>query len=328
MIDSGLFHVFSDQDRQRYVEGLAVVLKPGGRLFLLCFSDHEPGTQGPRRVSKQELDDAFANGWTVESIEPSRYEVISNLKDLTFSEGGPKAWFAVIRRDHKPEKIDICRLILFLLAMPVFLAVFMFLPAGTWLWERGWLFILVFLMSAVAASLYLRRANPDLLAARINRHQGTERWDKILVGFFVVIWLAILPVAALDDGRFQWFPVPWWVCLLGYALLFVGMGLLTWAEAVNKFFEPTVRIQADRGQTVIDTGPYRCVRHPGYVGGLLISIGMALSLGSLWALIPAGVSSLVLVLRTKWEDETLQSKLSGYKEFAQRVRYRLIPGVW
>jgi len=98
VIDSGLFHVFSDEDRRRYVEGLATVLKPGGRLFLLCFSDEEPGTQGPRRVSKKELHDAFAQGWVVESIEPARYEVRPDLKDLHFSEGGPRAWFAIIRR--------------------------------------------------------------------------------------------------------------------------------------------------------------------------------------------------------------------------------------
>jgi cyclopropane fatty-acyl-phospholipid synthase-like methyltransferase len=98
VIDSGLFHVFSDNDRRRYVEGLATVLKPGGRLFLLCFSDEEPGTQGPRRVSQKELHDAFAKGWAVESIEPSHYEVRPDLKDLSFSEGGPKAWFAVVRR--------------------------------------------------------------------------------------------------------------------------------------------------------------------------------------------------------------------------------------
>lgn len=98
VIDSGLFHVFSDEDRRRYVAGLAAVLKPGGRLFLLCFSDEEPGTQGPRRVSKQELYDAFAAGWSVESVEPSRFEVRPDLKGLSFSAGGPKAWFAVVRR--------------------------------------------------------------------------------------------------------------------------------------------------------------------------------------------------------------------------------------
>jgi cyclopropane fatty-acyl-phospholipid synthase-like methyltransferase len=98
VIDSGLFHVFSDEDRRRYVEGLAAVLKPSGSLFLLCFSDEEPGTQGPRRVTKKELHDAFANGWVIESVEPSRFEVRPDLKDLTFSAGGPRAWFVVIRR--------------------------------------------------------------------------------------------------------------------------------------------------------------------------------------------------------------------------------------
>lgn len=97
-IDRGLFHVFSDDDRRRYVEGLATVVKSGGRLFLLCFSDQEPGTQGPRRVSEKEIRDAFAEGWDVESIEPTRFEVRPDLKDFTFSEGGPKAWFVVVRR--------------------------------------------------------------------------------------------------------------------------------------------------------------------------------------------------------------------------------------
>jgi SAM-dependent methyltransferase len=98
VIDSGLFHVFSDEDRKKYVAGLETVLKSGGRLFLMCFSDEEPGTQGPRRVSKKELHDAFTGGWDIESIQPARVEIRPDLKDITFSEGGPKAWFAVIRR--------------------------------------------------------------------------------------------------------------------------------------------------------------------------------------------------------------------------------------
>lgn len=97
-IDSGLFHVFSDDDRRRYVDGLASVLKPGGQLFLLCFSDAEPGEQGPRRVSRKEIEDAFADGWVIESIEPSRYEVRPDSIDSSFQDGGPKAWFVVVRR--------------------------------------------------------------------------------------------------------------------------------------------------------------------------------------------------------------------------------------
>ena len=98
VIDSGLFHVFSDDDRRKYVEGLATVLKPGGRIFLMCFSDEEPGTQGPRRVSKKELHDAFAKGWTVESIQPVQAETRPDLKDTTFSGGVGKRWFAVVSR--------------------------------------------------------------------------------------------------------------------------------------------------------------------------------------------------------------------------------------
>src|SRR5262249_43740764 len=150
---------------------------------------------------------------------------------------------------------------------------------------------------------YLRHVNPDVVAARINPHQGTEAWDKILVTCLFVAFLAIPPVAALDDGRFHWLPVPWWVCLLGYALFLIGMGIMTWAEAVNKFFEPTVRLQTDRGQTVIDSGPYAFVRHPGYVGGILFAAGVALALGSVWALVPMGLVLPVLVLRTHWEDQ-------------------------
>ena len=98
VIDSGLFHVFSDDDRRRYVEGLASLLKPGGRLFLLCFSDEEPGDLGPRRVSRKELDDVFAEGWVIESIERSQYEVRPDPKDISVGDAGPKAWFVVARR--------------------------------------------------------------------------------------------------------------------------------------------------------------------------------------------------------------------------------------
>ena len=97
-IDSGLFHVFSDEDRRRYVEGLASVLKPSGRLFLLCFSDEEPGTQGPRRISRREIEEAFGEGWEIESIEPCLLDVRPDLKEISFSEGGPKAWFVVVRK--------------------------------------------------------------------------------------------------------------------------------------------------------------------------------------------------------------------------------------
>jgi len=98
VIDSGLFHVFSDEDRARYVAGLANVTKPGGRLFLLCFSDEEPGTQGPSRVTERVLRESFADNWVVEEVRPARFEVRPDLEGISFSEGGPKAWYSVIRR--------------------------------------------------------------------------------------------------------------------------------------------------------------------------------------------------------------------------------------
>jgi len=231
-------------------------------------------------------------------------------------------------KDQQPEGIDRRRLLLVLVIVPVYLALFMFLPAGTWAWMKGWLFISAFLGVMVVVALYLWRVNPEVVVARSRSHKGTKRWDKILLWFFLPAVYAIVPVAALDDGRFQCFPLPWWVCGIGYVLLIAGLAGMTWAESVNKFFEPTVRIQTDRGHRVIDTGPYAIVRHPGYVSGFLVFIGMPLSLGSLWALIPAILLCPLLVLRTIWEDQTLREELAGYQGYTQRVRYRLIPGVW
>ena len=231
-------------------------------------------------------------------------------------------------RGQEPERLDRRRMALSLMATPLALALLLFLPAGTWAWVRGWLFVLVFLVAFTLAALYLWRVNPEVVVARSRTHRGTKGWDRILLGFWFLAFGAIFPVAALDDGRFHWLPVPWWVCAIGYVLLLVGIGITAWAEAVNKFYEPTVRIQVERGHRVIDTGPYAVVRHPGYVAGFLTFVGIALSLGSLWALIPAGVSSLLLILRTRWEDQTLQAELAGYKQYTERVCYRLIPGVW
>jgi len=116
--------------------------------------------------------------------------------------------------------------------------------------------------------------------------------------------------------------------LFGYAAILAGIAVTAWAQAVNPFFEPGVRIQSERHQHVVDTGPYRLVRHPGYVGALLLFLGMALALGSLWAPIPAAIASVLLVLRTAWEDDLLQAELPGYADYARRVRGRLIPGIW
>jgi protein-S-isoprenylcysteine O-methyltransferase Ste14 len=229
---------------------------------------------------------------------------------------------------HQPEPIDRRRMIFWTISSLLVFALCLFVPAGTLEWVRGWLFCVVMLGGSVVVTLYLRRVNPDVIAGRINPHRGTKRWDRILIATFLPALIAIPVVAALDDGRFHWLPVPWWVCALGYALVIIGMVGVTWAESVNKFFEPTVRIQTDRGHKVIDTGPYAIVRHPGYVAAFLLFTGMPLALGSIWALIPAGLSFPSLVVRTILEDRTLREELPGYQKYAQMVRYRLVPGVW
>jgi protein-S-isoprenylcysteine O-methyltransferase Ste14 len=231
-------------------------------------------------------------------------------------------------RGRQPEQIDRRRLALSVGWTLLGLVLCLFLPAGTWAWSRGWLFFVVLVAASVVTALYLRRVNPEVIAARINRHGGTKRWDRILLVIGLPTLVAIPVVAALDDGCFHWSRAPWWVCGVGYVLLVAGMAGVTWAESVNRFFEPTVRIQTDRGHMVIDTGPYAVVRHPGYVAACLAFVGIALALGSLWALIPAALSSALLVLRTRWEDRMLQAELAGYKGYTQRVRFKWFPGVW
>jgi protein-S-isoprenylcysteine O-methyltransferase Ste14 len=208
------------------------------------------------------------------------------------------------------------------------LGVALFLPAGDIRWAQGWAFLLVFLVVTGVGILYLWYANPDIFVARRRIRPGTKRWDKVLVALLLLSFVAIFPVAGLDAGRFHWSHVPLGVVVLGYVLFCIGYFLSIWVYRVNRFAEPTVRIQTDRGQRVIDTGPYALVRHPLYLGALLMWAGIPLSLGSLWALLPGALGAVVLVVRTILEDRTLQAELPGYQDYTHRVRHRLIPGVW
>jgi protein-S-isoprenylcysteine O-methyltransferase Ste14 len=229
------------------------------------------------------------------------------------TEPTPAQWLSTVKR---------------LIATLIILALLLFVPAGRVGWIRGWVFLLVFTVLMIGAMLYFLRVNPGMFAIRSRLHPGTKHWDKVVVGLLFVGILAIPPVAGLDDGRFHWSNMSWFLVALGYVLLIAGWILIAWAETVNPFFEPGVRIQTERGHHVIDSGPYAIVRHPGYFASFLLFVGFALTLGSWWALIPAGFASLLLVLRTVWEDQTLHAELSGYAPYAQRVRWRLIPGVW
>jgi protein-S-isoprenylcysteine O-methyltransferase Ste14 len=199
------------------------------------------------------------------------------------------------------------------------MVLFLFVPTGSISWTRGWLFLLVLVTVLGVSALYLWRVNREIFAARSRIHPGTKRWDRILLGILFPGMLAIVAVAALDDGRFQWSRMSWWFVGLGYLLLTTGTVITAWAQAVNRFFEPGVRIQTERGHHVVETGPYAIVRHPGYFGACLLFTGIALALGSWWALVPAGFSVLLVLIRTEWEDRTLHAELAGYEAYAQRI---------
>ena len=214
------------------------------------------------------------------------------------------------------------------ICLPLGLIALVFLPVGRLDWKPGWIFI-AFLVAAFGGSaLILARVNPSIYRARSRFQPGTKRWDLVLVTLILLAMITEVPLATFDAGRIGWSSMPRTFVILGYALLGTGIALSTWAQAVNPFFEPGVRVQRERGQQVISKGPYATVRHPGYASALMIFAGLALSLASWWALIPAAWASLILIVRTKWEDDLLRTELEGYSEYAKRTCYRLFPGLW
>ncbi|SEM43360.1 Protein-S-isoprenylcysteine O-methyltransferase Ste14 [Variovorax sp. YR750] len=228
----------------------------------------------------------------------------------------------------EPPSISPRAAIAYAIGLPLALLALVFLPAGSLSWAPGWVFLAVLVLGFGISALVLARVNPMIYRARSRIQPGTKGWDKALLAVILPMMVAILPVAALDAGRYRWSEVPGWLVVLGYVAVLAGIAVTAWAQAVNPFFEPGVRIQSERRQLVIDTGPYRFVRHPGYSAALALFLGMALALTSFWALAPATLASAFLVLRTSWEDRLLQAELSGYADYARRIRWRLFPGLW
>ena len=207
-------------------------------------------------------------------------------------------------------------------------AAFLFIPAGRLDWGAGWVYLSIFSIYILANYAYLRRWNPEVIEHRLRLGKGTKTWDIIWAVAFTPLFLAVFIVAGMEAGRLGGYSMPLWLWPVGLALFLAGAVLLTWAMGVNPFFEKTVRIQTDRGHRVIDTGPYRFVRHPGYVGFFGWIVSTPLLLGSWWAFLPAILSVVALIVRTILEDRTLCQELRGYAAYASRVRYRLIPGLW
>ena len=234
----------------------------------------------------------------------------------------------VVDAPIQPPPMSRRRIVALSVGWPILMVALLFLPAGSVAWRNGWIFLGVFLAATVVCMVVLRRVNPMIFRARSRFQPGTERWDLRLLWVMLPAYLAIMPVSALDAWRFRWSVLPTWAIAAGYVVLLAGFALGAWAQAVNEFFEPGVRIQSERHQRVIDNGPYALIRHPGYVSGMLVFAGTALSLGSPWALIPAALASIILVIRTALEDRLLRARLSGYHDYSRRVRWRLVPGLW
>ncbi|MBW2543363.1 MAG: isoprenylcysteine carboxylmethyltransferase family protein [Deltaproteobacteria bacterium] len=213
------------------------------------------------------------------------------------------------------------------LSIPLFLLV----CGGDFGWWQAWGFSLLIVGIGMGGHFWAEQRHPGLLAERqdTEKHKDAKAWDKVLAPLMALSVSFPLPIVAGLDHRFGWSPAfPLWLILLGFILTSLGYAFATWALVENRFFSTVVRIQTDRGHAVCDSGPYRLVRHPGYTGNIPPLLGIVLALGSVWALIPAVMTLIITVVRTALEDRTLQEELPGYRDYARRVRYRLIPGIY
>lgn len=213
--------------------------------------------------------------------------------------------------------------------MNLLLVAILFGIVARWDWWMGWAFCAIYLCWSAFTALLILPNNPAMLAERARLHRDMRGWDKALIGAIAVTMTAEYVLASLDV-RLGWSPqLPPAVQIAGLAVAILGYDvLLVWAMASNAFFISTVRIQTERQHTVAMGGPYRYVRHPGYLGIILFHLAVPFMLNSLWALIPACAVALVFIVRTQLEDRTLCAELDGYRDYAARVRHRLLPGVW
>jgi protein-S-isoprenylcysteine O-methyltransferase Ste14 len=210
----------------------------------------------------------------------------------------------------------------------VFCLALIFIPAGTFVWPEAWLFIVFYAVAVTAAIVWMKKKAPGLLEERRKKKKDAKKWDRVFMLFYTIFLLVLLILPGLDAVRFRWSSVPPIIKVIAFLGYIPGFWIAFAAMRENAFLSDVVRIQEDRGHTVCTTGPYKYVRHPMYVGVLLIMLCFPLSLGSLYTLIPAGIIILLFLVRTALEDKTLMEELPGYKKYARQVRYRLIPHIW
>jgi len=226
------------------------------------------------------------------------------------------------------ERPKLARLVLKLLAFTALWGAVLFISAGRLDWPRAWIYFGSCILAVTANAVGLIWKNPGLLSERWKKRANTKTFDKVFMALYTPTVFTLPVVAGLDAGRFGWSSMPPATLYLGVALLLLAIIPIAGAMATNPHLETTVRIQEDRGHKVITSGPYRVVRHPMYAGAILQFAGAPLALGSLWAYVPTGLVTLLFIVRTALEDRTLRNELPGYEAYAQRTRYRLLPGIW
>jgi protein-S-isoprenylcysteine O-methyltransferase Ste14 len=209
-----------------------------------------------------------------------------------------------------------------------FFILILFISAGRIDYYQGWIFSA---MSLLGLLINFAPSNVDteLLHERSRPPKDAKQWDKIIVTLSVLTTIIAYVIAGLDSGRYHWSShLSWDFCLWGIVLMFIGQLLFLKAKKTNRFFSSVMRIQNDRGHTVCETGPYRFIRHPGYLGMIISWIGFPLLLGSDWSIIPIVLAIILLIVRTSLEDRILIKELTGYSQYVQKTRFKLIPGIW
>ena len=223
----------------------------------------------------------------------------------------------------------IARMLLQNLLWTVGLGALLLLPAGTLHWPAAWLYLATTAVLGLAGGLWFAKVDPALLEERMRPmmqkdQPAADKKFMLVFGFAALIWFIVIGL----DRRWHWSDMPIILQALGYVLLLAAMALITWVARENSFAAPVVKVQAERGHRVIDTGPYAWVRHPMYSGAVLYFAAIALQLGSWWGLLLSPVFFVLFAVRARLEERALASGLPGYADYLARVRYRLLPGVW
>jgi len=233
------------------------------------------------------------------------------------------------RKSNEAAKVAVIKQ-LALSSVILFIQIVIYFLAAGYVEVRPWFFFAASFVHYTISISAQYKLNPELLSARlVVKRNGSKTWDEILMRTSNLVVLIVLPVVAgLDVGRFGWSSLDVAFMIPGFVLFGFSTFVLNWAMAANPFFEPTVRIQTDRGHKVVTRGPYGFVRHPGYLAGLLYVFSFPLIVGSVFAFFAAGIYTVLIMLRTSLEDRTLCRELAGYSEYSEKVRYRLFPWLW